>query len=232
MKRILAGALLLLMLLPACARPDSITTPGPTQTPTPSQPAEPTPTPVPSPSEEPEPSFTVTPTPAPAPLPTSGTLDEISVENLDLQADAGIGLPIVYESDTYIIFWGIFGIFGYDLEEEKITFAVDFKKLYGEDAYPSVQGSIMTWVEATADGTKLAIYYGDSLHPELGGLPCYIDLTAGTWEFSAEAPEGVEYQYFSWDDRKGDLIPGRVVTDTIYRRDGKEWMIFQSDKPL
>ena len=231
MKRILAGALLLLMLLPACARPDSITTPGPTQTPTPSQPAEPTPTPAPSPSEEPEPSFTVTPTPAPAPLPTSGTLDEISVENLDLQADAGIGLPIVYETDTYIIFWGIFGIFGYDLEEEKITFSVDFKKLYGEDAYPYVQGSIMTGVEATADGTKLAVGYGNPEQPDVGLETCYIDLVNGTWAFSAELPDEDVYLDYSPDDWKGDLIPCGPIEDTIYRRDGKVWMIFQSDKP-
>ena len=228
-KRLFAASLAVLLLLAGCAQ--NAPTPSGSDSPAPSQSAEPTPTPAPSPSEEPEPSPTVTPTPAPVPLPTSGTLDEISAENLDPEAEAGIGLPLVYESNDTIIFWGIFGLFGYDLKQGKITFSVDFKKLYNNaETKPSVQGSFMTIVRASTDGTKLAIYYGDPLRPELGELPCYINLTAGTWEFSAEAPEGVEYQYFSWDDRKGDLIPGRVVKDTIYIRDGKEWMIFQSDK--
>ena len=190
MKRILAGALLLLMLLSACAKPDPITTPSPTQTPAPSQSAEPTPTPTPapSPSEEPEPSPSFTPAQVIEP---SEKLAELAVENLDLQADAGIGLPIVYESDRYLIFWGIFGIFGYDLEEETIIFSVDFKKLYGEDAYPFVQGSVMTAVEATADGTKLAVHYGNPDQPDVGLEPCYIDLVNGTWTFSSAPTDDV-----------------------------------------
>ena len=227
MKKHLALSLALALLLTLAACTQSGPTPTTTPTPTPSQAVEPTPTPTPSPSEEPEPSPSSTPDEVIEP---SEKLAALAVENLDLQADAGIGLPIVYESDRYLIFWGIFGIFGYDLEEEKIIFSVDFKKLYGEDAYPSVQGSIMTAVEATADGTKLAVEYGDPNHPDVGSEICYIDLVNGTWTFSAEIPDRDVYFYCAPDDWKGTLIPCGSVENTIYIRDGKEWKIFQSDK--
>lgn len=228
-KRLFAASLAVLLLLAGCAQ--NAPTPSGSDSPAPSQSAEPTPTPAPSPSEEPEPSPTVTPTPAPVPLPTSGTLDEISVENLDPEAEAGVGLPLVYESNDTIIFWGIFGLFGYDLKQGKITFSVDFKKLYNNaETKPSVQGSFITIVRASTDGTKLAIYYGDPLYPELGELPCYINLTAGTWEFSAEAPAGDTYISFDSETRLGDLIPGGTIWTTTYIRGEKTWKIFQSDK--
>ena len=165
-------------------------------------------------------------------LPQSGKLSDIAVDldALDLHGEAGIALPLVYESDDYIIFWGIFGLFGYDLKADEITFSVDFKKLYNDrDTQPSVQGSIMTSVEASADGTKLVIHYGDPGHPGLGTQPCHIDVTAGTWRFGEKAPAGVEYIYHSWDDRVGELIPGREVCDTDYFRDGKKWVPFKLD---
>lgn len=224
-KRLFAASLAVLLLLAGCAQ--NAPTPSGSDSPAPSQSAEPTPTPAPSPSEEPEPSPSST---SDEVIEPSEKLAALAVENLDLQADAGIGLPIVYESDRYLIFWGVFGIFGYDLEEEKIIFSVDFKKLYGEDAYPSVQGSIMTAVEATADGTKLAVEYGDPNQPDIGSEICYIDLVNGTWTFSAEIPDRDVYFYYAPDDWKGTLIPCGPVENTIYIRDGKEWMIFQSDK--
>ena len=219
MKRILAGALLLLVLLTACTKP------APTPTTTPSQ----TPIPAPSQSAEPEPSSTTDPAPTQT-TEQPGKLAALAVENLDLQAEAGIDLPLVYESDNLIIFWGAFGIFGYDLEKEEITFSVDFKKLYGEDAEPYVQGSVMTSVEATEDGTKLAVHYGNPNQPDVGKEPCYIDLANGTWTFSAEAPAGDTYISFDSETRLGDLIPGGTIGGTTYMRGEKTWKIFQSDK--
>ncbi len=138
---------------------------------------------------------------------------------------------MVYESDDTIIFWGIFGLFGYNLERDEITFSVDFKKLYGEDAIPYVQGSSgLTVVCATADGTKLVIYYYNQDQPGVGELPCYIDLTADTWEFSAEAPEGVEYIDYDSEEHLGELIPGGTIGWTTYIRGEKTWKIFQPDK--
>ena len=160
----------------------------------------------------------------------SNQLSVLAVENLDPEAEAGIGLPLVYETDTYIIFWGIFGIFGYDLEKEETTFSVDFNKLYGEDAEPSVQGSIMTSVEASEDGTKLAVGYGNPEQPDVGKETCYIDLANGTWEFRPELPDKNVYFYYAPEEWKGDLIPGPTVGTTSYRRDGKIWWIFQPDK--
>lgn len=224
-KRLFAASLAVLLLLAGCAQ--NAPTPSGSDSPAPSQSAEPTPTPAPSPSEEPDPSPSSTPVQVIEP---SEKLAKLAVENLDLQADAGIGLPIVYESDRYLIFWGIFGIFGYDLEEEKIIFSVDFKKLYGEDAYPSVQGSIMTAVEATADGTKLAVEYGNPDQPDVGLETCYIDLVNGTWTFSTEIPDSDVYFYYAPDDWKGTLIPGTIIWTTTYIRGEKTWKIFQSDK--
>lgn len=162
----------------------------------------------------------------------TGLLADVAVDldALDLHGEAGIALPLVYESDDSIIFWGIFGLFGYDLKADEITFSVDFKKLYNDpDTQPSVQGSIITMVKASADGTKLVIHYGDPDRLELGEQPCHIDVTAGTWRFGEKAPAGVEYIYHSWDDRVGELIPGIEVCDTRYILDGKTWIPFKLD---
>lgn len=152
---------------------------------------------------------------------TSGRLADLAVTDLDLTAEAGVGLPLVYESDSRIIFWGIFGIFGYDLERESITFSVDFRKLYGEDAMPSVQGSSgITGVYADPDGTRLAVYYGH------GFDPCFIDLTAGTWEFSSDAPVGTEYIDYDRREPLGELIPGGRIEGTTYIRGDRQWKPF------
>ena len=47
---------------------------------------------------------------------TKANLSEIAVEEpLDLEANTGVGVEIAFESDTMLIFYGDFGLFGYDL---------------------------------------------------------------------------------------------------------------------
>jgi hypothetical protein len=51
-------------------------------------------------------------------------LSELGFDSIDLNANPGVGMPLVYESENFIIFYGDFGLFGYDLEKRQITFAI------------------------------------------------------------------------------------------------------------
>ena len=48
---------------------------------------------------------------------TKAKLSEISIaEPLDLEMSSGVGVEIAFESEDMLIFYGDFGLFGYDLK--------------------------------------------------------------------------------------------------------------------
>ena len=59
-------------------------------------------------------------------LQLSRSLSELAFDKLDLNANPGVGVVVAFESEDFIIFYGDFGLFGYDLKNREITFGIDF----------------------------------------------------------------------------------------------------------
>ena len=54
---------------------------------------------------------------------TKANISEIAVnEPLDLETSSGVGVEIAFESEDMLIFYGDFGLFGYDLKANEIKF--------------------------------------------------------------------------------------------------------------
>ena len=87
---------------------------------------------------------------------TKANLSEIAVgEPLYLETSSGVGVEIAYESADMLIFYGDFGLFGYDLKSNELKFSVDFVKAVGIEG--SVQGSYGTVVDVSEDGNTIII---------------------------------------------------------------------------
>ena len=56
-------------------------------------------------------------------------LSEIALEEpLDPETSSGVGAEIAFESEDMLIFYGSFGLFGYDLKANELKFSIDFMK--------------------------------------------------------------------------------------------------------
>ena len=149
-------------------------------------------------------------------------LSEIAVnEPLDLETSSGVGAEIAFESEDMIVFYGDFGLFGYDLKANEIKYSVDFEKAVGIEG--SVQGSYGTAVEVTEDGNNIIIsdYNAET---EERGKTCYIDVSSLTYEHSEyEKPE----KLFDKEKVEGYVYPGTKISQMKYVLGDKEWSLFE-----
>lgn len=150
------------------------------------------------------------------PILESGSLSELSFDELDVTQRPGVGINIVYESQKQVIFYGYFGLFGYDLEKECLTFGIDFLKTFGQ--WGSVQGEEGTGVGVSRDGTRIIL-----TDPAIE-MAYYIDISSMT--FRAGEPQTME-DAFSWDQITGEIFCSYNIETCRYIRDEKEWYIFQ-----
>lgn len=150
------------------------------------------------------------------PVPESGSVSELSVDELDVTWGPGVGINMVYESPEQIIFYGWFGLFGYDLEKECLTFGIDFLKTFGQSG--SVQGEVGTGVEVSRDGTRIILS-----DPAIEGA-YYIDLSTMTFRTGEYRPMEDAYP---WDEITGEIFCSYNIETCRYMRDGKEWFIFR-----
>ena len=49
-------------------------------------------------------------------------MSDLAFDNLNLDSHPGVGFELIFESDELIIFYGDFGLFGYNLKEQKMIF--------------------------------------------------------------------------------------------------------------
>ncbi|MBE6651276.1 MAG: M56 family metallopeptidase [Ruminococcaceae bacterium] len=152
---------------------------------------------------------------------TKTNLSEIAVDMpLDLETASGVGVEIAFESEDTLIFYGDFGLFGYDLRSNEITFSVDFVKAVGIEG--SVQGSYGTAVEVSNDGNTVIISEYN-VETEKRGKTCYIDIPSLTYEHGEYEP--IE-KPFNNKNIKGSVYPGVKIGQIKYMIDGKELNLF------
>lgn len=153
---------------------------------------------------------------------TKNNLSEIAVnEPLDLETSSGVGVEIAFESEDLLIFYGDFGLFGYDLKANELTFSVDFVKAVGIKGY--VQGSYGTDVDVSEDGNTI-IVSEYTVETESRGKTCYIDIPSLTYEYGAYEP--LENS-FDKENIKGSVYPGVKISQIKYMLNGKEWILFK-----
>ena len=153
---------------------------------------------------------------------TKSKLSEIAVgEPLNLETSSGVGVEIAYESDDMLIFYGDFGLFGYDLKANELKFSVDFVKAVGIEG--SVQGSYGTAVDVSEDGNTIIISEYN-VETETRGKTCYIDIPSMTYEHTEYQP--LENP-FNKENIKGSVYSGVKISQIKYMLNGKEWSLFE-----
>ena len=150
------------------------------------------------------------------------TLSEIAVgEPLNLETSSGVGVEIAYESEDMLIFYGEFGLFGYDLKANELMFSVDFVKAVGIEG--SVQGSYGTSVDVSRDGNTIIISEYN-VETETRGKACYIDIPSMTYEYAEYQPLENTFQK---ENINGSIYSGVKISQIKYMTDGKEWSLFE-----
>jgi hypothetical protein len=76
-------------------------------------------------------------------------------DSLSAEDSTGVEFYLDYADDDIVVFHGYFGLFVYDLDEQKITNAVDFKKTLGCNW---VNGSVVASVAVSDDGRTVQMY--------------------------------------------------------------------------
>lgn len=149
-------------------------------------------------------------------------LSKIAIDQpLDLEVNPGPGVVLAYESEDKLIFYGEFGLFGYDLNEKEYEFTVDFVKAVGIQG--TVQGSHGTAVVVTADGKTIVIFECDSETGERG-TACYIDIPSQTYYYGEyQEPESVVKR----ENHKGYIFTGMKIREVKYVLDDREWLLFE-----
>lgn len=149
-------------------------------------------------------------------------LSEISIaEPLDLEMSSGVGVEIAFESEDMLIFYGDFGLFGYDLNTNELKFSVDFVKAVGIEG--NVQGSYGVSVDVSEDGNTIVISEYN-VETETRGKTCYIDIPSLTYEYAEYQPLENAFQK---ENVKGSIYPGVKISKIKYMIDGKEWSLFE-----
>ena len=149
-------------------------------------------------------------------------LSEISIEKIDLSAPTEVGVDLAYESDGFIIFYGSIGLFGYDLNNKEITFAVDFMKAVGIEG--NIQGSRGTSVEVSADGETVIISDYDA-EKNIRHKTCYIDIPTLTYTIADYKPMD---RVFDRETAKGYIYPGVKTEQVKYIIGSEEYIIFDN----
>ena len=149
-------------------------------------------------------------------------LSEIALEEpLDPETSSGVGAEIAFESEDMLIFYGSFGLFGYDLKANELKFSVDFLKAVGIEG--SVQGSNGTAVDVSEDGNTI-IVSEYKVETDTRGKTCYIDIPSLTYRYDEYKP--LE-KPFNQENIKGYIYPGVKISQIKYVLDDKEWSLFE-----
>lgn len=153
---------------------------------------------------------------------TKSKLSEIAVgEPLNLETSSGVGVEIAYESEDMLIFYGDFGLFGYDLKANELKFSVDFVKAVGIEG--SVQGSYGTAVDVSEDGNTIIISEYN-VETEARGKTCNIDIPSMTYEYAEYQPLENAFQK---ENINGSIYSGVKISQIKYMINGKEWSLFE-----
>lgn len=149
-------------------------------------------------------------------------LSEIAVDMpLNPETSSGVGVEIAYESEDMLIFYGEFGLFGYDLKENEPEFSVDFVKAIGIEG--SVQGSYGTAVDVSADGNTVIISEYNA-ETETRGKTCRIDVPSKTYEYGEYEPLENAFQK---ENVNGYIYPGVNLNGIKYILGEKEIVLFE-----
>lgn len=82
-------------------------------------------------------------------------INKISVSNLSSDTNVGVGVFLDYANDNIVIFHGYFGLFVYDLKDQKMVMSIDLKKAVGTT---DIQGSDTADVRVSSDGSLIQLY--------------------------------------------------------------------------
>ena len=145
-------------------------------------------------------------------------LEELAFEYLDLSADAGIGIPIVYENEHFVIFYGEFGLFGLETTTNQIVFEMDFPKAFGPRANTQIQGQYGITVVVDANGEVAVVTYTE---PELTSSYS-IHIPSRTFQRGEVAMD----EAFSNEAVEGLVMPLGEIRYSTYMRDGLSQLVF------
>lgn len=149
-------------------------------------------------------------------------ISELSFDKLDTSANPGVGFVMAYESDSFIIFYGNFGLFGYDLSAKEMVFDVDFAKAYGKKG--QIQGLYGTYVEVDISGKNIVLTYTDPDAPDDILEAYYFDVPSLTYHRGDYQPMEDIFQH---ENAMGYVIPGGSIENSKYVRGDEEWAIFE-----
>ncbi len=171
-----------------------------------------------------------------------GRLEDICMTAINLDTLTELGFELAYEDEDTIIFYGYAGLFGYDLNWEKLAFAIDIKQLMGTEA--GFQGTArMTTVCASRDGKFLLL--SDCSEGNRGMTVVHktalLDLENGTYEIddtyrvydSYTGQTDLGEDTFEVFDEHGDratqgyMMSGMELGTTCYVRGELQWYCFR-----
>jgi len=153
---------------------------------------------------------------------TGSSITELAFDNLDRSVTPGVGLSLAYESDEFIIFYGCFGLFGYNLEQSKMVFEVDFVKAFGQTC--NIQGDYGVTVEVSPDGQYIILSYTNPINPDFVHDTYFIDIPTLAYTRGAYEPMT---DVFVFNGEGGQIRESLDIGSTFYTRGGKEWLPFE-----
>lgn len=152
--------------------------------------------------------------------------DEIKPKSITQDTSVGVGTYLNYADNSFIIFQGEFGLFGYDLTLKKVTFAVDLETAVGATAFQGLED--VAAVNVTLDGSVAQVYATDD-----NSETYYINTHNGSYYIAPYKQLEAEFDPLSLEDGNmgvmGSTNPlGTVGTlgELCFYRNGEEWLIF------
>ena len=137
----------------------------------------------------------------------------------------GVGWYLNYVDDSFIIFQGEFGLFGYDLNEKRITFAMDLMACVGAAGFQGSEGSCA--VRVTPNG-RLAQVYADKTSDVY-----YINTHEGTYYVAPYEPMEERFDPLTLEDgHLGDMGTTNTkgtgtLSELCFCREENTWMVFE-----
>ncbi|GEM_PF-1957584 len=150
---------------------------------------------------------------------TAGDEQVILVPPL-LTPDMSTGVDVIpdYVDDEVLVFHGYFGLFIYDLKEEKIIFAADLEKAVGTT---NIQGDNGAAVRVSADGKTVQLY-SYSINGE-SDMAYFIDTHTGEYTYEENSPV---FPAYSLPAGMYDLFSGVTLGELTCNYGNKSRLIF------
>ena len=154
------------------------------------------------------------------------SLKEISLDSLDPTRELGAGVNILYSDEDLVIFYGYFGILGYEWGGVSPKFTVDFRKAVGMNAQLQGDASPAVRVTVSEDGTQILILRVEqqSADEYTIGDSCLIDVTNRTWYRPDDLPQEVMNDSVV---KGGEVLwgcdEGWILRDLWLQRGGEKW---------